>query len=389
MKVAIFTDTYTPEVNGVAKTLERWTLFLEQQGIPCKVFAPEINDQHVDFGKTTVERFYSFPFLLYPEIKLAIPRPFHIKQTLKEFEPTIIHTATPFNLGLYGKRYALKNQIPFVASYHTNFEQYLPYYKIKWIEQVMWKYMDWFHQNCSKIYVPSESTLGSLALREYPNLEVWGRGVDTKLFHPDADRESVLGTYGIDPDTFVLLYVGRIAPEKSMDVLFDIMEGIPAHIRSLCHLMVVGDGPSLPELREKYGNDNSVSFHGFIEGKQLAELYAAADIFVFPSATETFGNVVLEAMASGTPVIGANAGGVKNSISHNETGILCEPGRVDQFVKAIVDLYENIELRYQLSIAGREYSLTQTWDSILHKLLDSYRSVVNSPLKYLAGIGLR
>lgn len=377
MKVALFTDTYLPDVNGVARTLGRWVEYLESHGVTCRVFAPQSdNGGGSDYNDSMVERFYSIPFLLYPECKLAIPNPISIKKMLQEFKPDIIHCATPFNLGLYGLHYAKKNKIPVVASYHTHFDQYLQYYKIQWVEGMLWRYLGWFHQTCRKIYVPSKSTLSYLQERGFLNLEVWSRGVDVARFHPEVDRQAVLTKAGANPDKFSLLYVGRLAPEKSVDVLLEAFDSLPEHLKSRAELILAGDGPLHEELSETYGDREDIRFLGFVEGRELADLFAAADLFVFPSATETFGNVVLESMASGTAVIGVEAGGVQDTVRHMETGWLSPVGDVEAFAGAIATLMENDELRGSISTAGREYALLQTWDSIFSRLLDSYRQVV-------------
>lgn len=377
MKVALFTDTFLPDVNGVAKTLGRWVRYLESQGATCRVFAPQSDSgMGTDYNNSMVERFYSIPFLLYPECKLAIPNPISIKKTLMEFQPDIIHCATPFNLGLYGLHYAKKHKIPIVASYHTHFDQYLQYYKIQWVEGMLWRYLGWFHQTCRRIYVPSHSTLRYLEERGFHNLEVWSRGVDVSRFHPIADRDAVLRRHGADPSKFQLLYVGRLAPEKSVDVLLEAYERLPSRIKDEAQLILAGDGPLFKELTETYKDRTDLKFLGFVEGQELSDLFASADLFVFPSATETFGNVVLEAMASGTPVIGAASGGVQDTIRHMQTGVLCPVGDAEAFASAVETLYDSPSLRAGFSAAGREYSLLQSWDSIFARLMDSYRQVI-------------
>lgn len=377
MKVAIFTDTFLPDVNGVARTLGRWVRYLESQGATCRVFAPQSEGgTGTDYSNTMVERFYSIPFLLYPECKLAIPNPITIKKTLMEFKPDIIHCATPFNLGLYGLHYAKKHKIPIVASYHTHFDQYLQYYKIQWVEGMLWRYLGWFHQTCRRIYVPSMSTQRYLEERGFHNLEVWSRGVDVSRFHPEVDREAVLKRAGADPSKFTMLYVGRLAPEKSVDVLLDAYAKLPERMKEQSQLILAGDGPLHKELIETYGDRADMKFLGFVEGQELSDLYAASDVFVFPSATETFGNVVLEAMASGTPVIGANAGGVSDTVRHMQNGWLCPVGDASAFAQAVETLFDNPELRTGLGHAGRLYSEQQSWDSIFARLLDSYRQVI-------------
>ncbi|MFD2671201.1 glycosyltransferase family 4 protein [Marinicrinis sediminis] len=376
MKVALFTDTYIPDVNGVAKTLGRWVDFLDDKGISCKVFAPSHEMTNDGIDQNIVERFHSIPFLLYPECRLGIPNPIHIRRTLKELQPDIIHVATPFNMGLYGQRYAKRHGIPLVASYHTHFDQYLGYYKINWVESILWKYMTWFHQDCEKIYVPSRSTQTYLEERGFEHLEIWSRGIDSKQFNPYVDRQDVLRAHGVDPDKFMILFVGRLAPEKGIDVLFDAFAKLPEDIRANSQLVLAGDGPLYKELLEQYEHDPNVKLLGFVKGEPLSKLYAAADVFLFPSATETFGNVVLEAMACGTPVIGAHAGGVKDNIQHRKTGMLCPPEQAEQFAASVEELYRDVTLRELMSAEARAYAMEQSWDAIFERLLKSYREVI-------------
>ncbi|MCI3920670.1 glycosyltransferase family 1 protein [Paenibacillus sp. TRM 82003] len=375
MRIALFTDTYLPEVNGVAKTLGRWAAYLESQGIPCKVFAPTAEQRELP-ERSAVERFFSVPFLLYPECKFTIVNPLNVKKALREFRPTLIHVATPFNLGLYGSHYARKHDIPLVASYHTHFDQYLSYYKLQWMEPMLSKYMSWFHADCKKVYVPSRSTLEHLNTKGFPELEIWSRGIRTDQFRPDVDREAALASFGLDPNKFTVLYVGRLALEKSVDVLLESFRRVPEPLREGMQLAVAGDGPLYKEISDSIEPGESIRMLGFVEGQRLCELYAAADVFLFPSATETFGNVVLESLASGTPVVGAAAGGVKDNVRHGETGWLCPPGDAAAFTDALVRLRGDAGLRARLSVAGREYALTQSWDSIFARLLASYEDVL-------------
>ncbi|RTE07025.1 glycosyltransferase family 4 protein [Paenibacillus whitsoniae] len=381
MRVALFTDTFLPDVNGVAKTLGRWTQFLEAKGVQIKVFAPA--SLHAkDHDPFRVERFYSIPLLLYPECRLAIPNPLQLRKTLHAFQPTLVHCATPFNLGLFGLHHARKYKTPLVASYHTHFDQYLSHYKIPWVEPTLWKYMQWFHHSCEKVYVPSQSTLHHLESKGMRNLEIWSRGVDTAQFHPNVERKSVLAAYGISSQSFVILYVGRLAPEKSVEVAIESFRSLPADIRKNSRLIIAGDGPSAALLREFCEDEGDVTFTGFVQGRQLADLYAAADVLLFPSATETFGNVVLEAMASGTPVIGAAAGGVQDTIAHGQTGLLCPPGDVAAFTEALQRLYLSEADRHRLAAAGLAYAQRQSWDHIFSKLLASCEEVVQRSAEF-------
>ncbi|WP_425482035.1 glycosyltransferase [Cytobacillus depressus] len=209
-------------------------------------------------------------------------------------------------------------------------------------------------------------------------MEMWSRGVDCELFHPFYDKLVVRKKYQIRKK-YILIYVGRLAPEKDVHTLLEIAKALPSHINENLQWLIVGDGPSRDQLQNEALEN--MKFTGFLQGKELAEIYAAADLFVFPSPTETFDNVVLESLASGTPVIGANSGGVKCMIQEGITGRLCPPGNIPQFTQAIVELLYNHSLRSQMGAEGRKYALTQRWDTIFEQLLQSYSSVIDKENK--------
>ncbi|MBM4763024.1 glycosyltransferase family 1 protein [Bacillus sp. B15-48] len=371
MKIAIFTDTFYPDINGVARTLKRFTDYLHANNHSVKVFAPTASSG--EYVSTHIHRFKSLSFILYPECRLAFPNVFSIKDELEQFKPDIIHVATPFNMGLSGVYYANKLNIPLVGSYHTDFNQYLQYYNLQFLAKFLWKYMYWFHKSFKKTFVPSIETLEQLKMNEFSNLEVWPRGVDCQLFHPFYDQYSVRQKYKIRKP-YILSYVGRLAPEKDVHILLDVAKSLPLHIAENVQWMIVGDGP-LREIVEKEAPP-SMMFTGYLQGQELAEIYSVSDLFVFPSPTETFGNVALESLASGTPVIGANSGGVKSIIKNGFTGRLCEPGDVAAFTNAVCEVLMNDHLRTSMGIEARNYALTQKWETIFENLLGHYRMVV-------------
>ncbi|MDF2788510.1 MAG: glycosyl transferase, partial [Neobacillus sp.] len=295
-----------------------------------------------------------------------------------QFSPDLIHVATPFTVGLCGLYFAKKYNIPIVGSYHTDFNDYLHFYDLDFLSNPLWKYMKWFHSPFKKLFVPSIDTLEKLKNRGFRNLEIFPRGVDCQLYHPNYQKESVLNRYGIS-NRFLLTYVGRLAPEKDLKTLMKIANSLPPELNNQVHWLIAGDGPLLEELR--MAALPNMTFTGYLKGVGLAETYSATDLFIFPSPTETFGNVALEALASGTPVIGANAGGVKHIISNGITGYLCEPGNVADFVNRIVQLLGNDSFRNQMSLNARKYALTQKWDQIFEDLLNHYSAVIDEPSK--------
>lgn len=377
MKIAIFTDTFYPDINGVAHTLKRLTDYFQKHNTSYKVFAPKSTNN--EYISENIHRFESLSFFLYPECRLALPKPHQIKKELLAFSPDLIHVATPFNMGLCGIYYAKKLNIPLVGSFHTDFEQYLSYYDLPFLSKLCWRYMSWFHQSFEKNFVPSLDTLEKLSRQDFKNLEIWPRGVDCQHFHPHYSPDPVRKKFQISK-RFLLTYVGRLAPEKDLDTLMSAAKNIPEEINEQIQWIVAGDGP-LREKLEQHAPAN-MTFTGYLNGKELAEIYSASDLFVFPSPTETFGNVVLEALASGTPVIGSNSGGVKNILSQGITGILCEPRDTAGFVQAICRLLTRDSERWQMGMEGRKYALSQRWDRIFDHLIRQYDAVIRERKKY-------
>jgi glycosyltransferase involved in cell wall biosynthesis len=374
MRIAIFTDTYDPDINGVARTLKHFIHYLDNKNISYKVFAPDsLSNEYVS---SNVRRIKSLSFFLYPECRLAFPNLSRIKSELEKFSPDIIHVATPFNMGLCGVYLAKKLTIPLVGSYHTDFDHYLKFYDLRFFSKILWKYMNWFHKPFKKLFVPSNETLTQLKCQGFVNLEVWPGGVDCQLFHPYYEKQAIREQWGISKK-YLLTYVGRLAPEKDVKTLLAVAKALPAEINEEVQWFVIGDGPQREELQIEAPANMTLT--GYLTGEQLAEIYSASDLFVFPSPTETFGNVVIEALASGTPGITANSGGVKNIITAGVTGYLCETGNVKEFTNAILKLLENDSLRKQFGIEGRNYALTQSWDEIFSNLLWHYRAVIDEP----------
>jgi glycosyltransferase involved in cell wall biosynthesis len=376
LKIAIFSDTFYPDINGVAQTLKKFTNYLEGRRISYKVFAP--NPVKNEYVSDHIHRLKSLSFFLYPECRLAFPNFMQVKSEIEQFSPDLIHVATPFTVGLCGLYFAKKYNIPIVGSYHTDFNDYLHFYDLEFLSNPLWKYMKWFHSPFKKLFVPSIDTLEKLKNRGFENLEIFPRGVDCQLYHPNYQKEVILNRYGISK-RFLLTYVGRLAPEKDLKTLMKIANSLPPEMNKQIHWLIAGDGPLLEELQ--MAALPNMTFTGYLQGVGLAEVYSATDLFIFPSPTETFGNVVLEALASGTPVIGANAGGVKHIISNGVTGHLCEQGNAGDFVNRIVQLLGNDNYRVQLALNARKYALTQKWDQIFDNLLNHYSAVIDEPSK--------
>ncbi len=373
MKIALFSDTYYPQVNGVANTLYRLVRYWEQKGIECKVIAPKTGSNNV--YETHTHSLPSMRFLLYKECRVALPFNRFVTQELLAYEPDLIHVATPFSSGLFGMNHARKYGIPMVASYHTNFDHYLSYYNLQWATSFLWKYMLWFHSFFDRTYVPSQDTLEHLTSKGFNRLSIWGRGVDTALYHPNQHSADFKRKHNIPQDCILLSYVGRLAPEKDVETLLNIIKGFPAEWHDKVCWMIVGEGPSEEELKQSLRSYPNVRFTGYLRGEELSQAYSTSDLFIFPSPTETFGNVVLESMASGTPTIGANSGGVRTIIKDGSNGYLVTPGDAKSFIDRILFLLMHPNLLKQFSHKAREYALTQSWEMIFGNLTNDYMEI--------------
>jgi glycosyltransferase involved in cell wall biosynthesis len=316
----------------------------------------------------------SVPFPVYPECRISLSRYSTIEKQIDEFRPDVIHVATPFTLGFVGVRFGLRHKVPVVASYHTNFDQYLDYYRLPLLKKMFWSYTTWFHSLCERNYCPSTVTKELLESNGVKNVELWSRGIDTIQYNPHRKDQQLRQKFRIGESKLLLLYVGRMAPEKDLDILLNSYRTLPPDVADQVHLIMVGDGPLMAKLRkEEYSN---ITWTGFLQNEALSEIYASSDLFVFPSGTETFGNVVLEAMASGLPVVGVEAGGLIDLITHLKDGLLCRPRSVDSFREGINLLVRNPHLRLQMAYFARLNALKRDWDSEFTRLMDSYSKVL-------------
>lgn len=291
--IAIVTDAWHPQTNGVVRTLAATGETLRGWGHEVAVISPDL--------------FASLPCPTYPEIRLALTWPGEVGQRLRALGPDAVHIATEGPLGLAARNYCLRRGVPFTTAYHTQFPEYvarrtgLP---ARWF----WHYIRWFHRPARRVMVATESIRAELRAQGLSNLHHWGRGVDLACFSPDAPPPPEFA--GIEGP--ILLYVGRVAVEKNIEAFLD------------CDYpgtkVVVGDGPALAALQARY---REAHFLGAKRGRELAGCYAGADVFVFPSRTDTFGLVMIEALACGTPVAGFPVAGPRDIVTQ-ETGALSE-----------------------------------------------------------------
>jgi glycosyltransferase involved in cell wall biosynthesis len=372
MRISLITETYFPQVNGVSRTLGELVRYLTEQGDQVQLI-------HPDYGETTerdhhhLVRSLNLPF--YKELYLPIPPFGEVRKAIDGFQPDLVHIATEATLGLSALRHVVRRKIPAVSSFHTNFDQYSGHYRVGWAKGTVWRYLRWFHNRTLETYVPSLTTIRELEARGFERLVLWPRGVDGTIFRPDRPgRNDVREAYGWRPDDLVISFVSRIAPEKDVAYLATALSIVAAR-RPDVRILFVGDGPSRGELERRMGA--IARFAGYRTGADLADHYAAGDVFAFSSRTETFGNVILEAMASGMPVVAVRAGGVGDTIQPGTTGFLVEPSDPpERFAEAVLSLVDQPDKRRGIAAAARSYALSQNWDAIMGNLRDHYRRVI-------------
>lgn len=369
MRIAIVTETFLPKWDGIANTLCHLLDYLEENGHTTQLFAPE--GVVPCYGKTRVVHFPSIPFPLYPSLRLAPPMISDMRNSLLDFEPDVMHVVGPISLGIEALRRAKELHIPTVASFHTDVAGFAEQWGLGLFSNFVWQHLRELHNQAQLNLAPSHFTKQQLAKLGFKRLGVWSRGVNTGLFSPQRRsaemRQRLSQGESGQP---LLLYVGRLSPEKRIDLLKGALLANPD-----CRLAIVGDGPQRGWLENHFAG-TPTHFTGQLRDEELAAAYASADIFTYTGAHETFGNVVLEAMASGLAVAAPASGGLLDFARHGENALLFRPGDVQDLSKAIARLSRDARLASRLAAAGRETASTRTWQQVLSGLMSDYNSLL-------------
>ncbi|MGM0588227.1 MAG: glycosyltransferase family 4 protein [Bacteroidota bacterium] len=374
LRVAIFTGNYNHIKDGVSLTLNRLVKFLEDQGIPVLVIGPTVDAPAIDHEGEFIPA-PSIPMPGRPEYRITVGLPNAIQDRLDKFDPTLVHIATPDWLGFRAMRYAQDQNVQIVASYHTHFTSYLKYYNLDMLEKLGWKYLKWFYSQCRHIYVPSPSMADELKEKGIENgLRIWARGVDTDLFNPERRSRQWRQAQGFADDDWVVSFVSRLVWEKGLQTFVDVIKRLQGENKRF-RALVVGDGPVKKELEQMLPE---AIFTGFLEGKELATAYASSDIFLFPSDTETFGNVTLEALSSGVPAVVADATGSRSLVEPGINGCWAPPRKPTEFTHCVQDIVKDPNNYQKMRKAARQKALAYSWDNINADLVDFYHEALGN-----------
>lgn len=366
LRIAVVTETYPPEINGVALTLQRVVEGLRERGHQVQLVRPRQASEATQAAPGVPDDVLmrGMPIPRYPHLQLGLPSRRQLEPLWTLQRPDLIHIATEGPLGWSALRVARKLRIPLTSDFRTNFHAYSSHYGMGWLSKPIMAYLRRFHNQTLSTMVPTRGLAERLAQAGFERLQVVARGVDTGIFDPTLRNEALRAGWGAAPDTPVLLCVGRLAKEKSLPLLVRAYAQARL-VRPDLKLVLVGDGPMRAELQALAPD---AIFTGQLGRAELARHYASSDIFGFPSQTETFGNVVLEAMASGLAVLAYDYAAAAENIAPGQTGLLAPMDDSESFVRQLVELAQDDGLRQRLRSAARGAARLRDWPGIVAQI---------------------
>jgi glycosyltransferase involved in cell wall biosynthesis len=373
LRIALFTETFLPKIDGIVTRLCHTVRHLQLLGHDVLVVAPD--GKLAEYEGARILGVPGPPFPLYPDLKMAFPRP-SIGKALAEFRPDLIHTAQPMLLGSAAFYYAAQQRVPLVVSYHAQVDRYLHYYGIGMLESLFWKAQKSAYNGADLVLCTSQVMVDLLQRQGIQRVHLWQRGVDTDTFRPElasADMRARLteGHSEARSEGKLLLYVGRLSAEKGLEATKPILQAIPG-----LRLALVGDGPHREKLQQYFAGTPTY-FAGYLKGADLAAAYASADVFFMPSRTETLGLVVLEAMAAGTPVVAAAEGGLLDIVRDGVTGHLYPAGDESASISAVRKLLSDPVHYEAMRRAARLDAEQWSWAAATRQLERFYRTILS------------
>jgi glycosyltransferase involved in cell wall biosynthesis len=377
LRVAIVTETYPPEINGVAMTICRMVEGLRKRHI-VQLVRPRQDRNHTPKVEPTLEEVLvrGFPIPRYPGLQLGLPAKQRLLKLWEKQRPDVVHLVTEGPLGSSALAAARKLGIPVSSDFHTNFHSYSEHYGFGWLYKSVAAYLRNLHNRTDTTLVPTQELYETLAQDGYHNLRVVARGVDTTLFHPNKRTDKLRLRWGaVADDCQVVMYVGRISPEKNLQLVFRAFNAMQTANQNL-KLVLVGDGPVRAELQRQHPE---CIFAGMRTGEDLAAHYASADIFLFPSMTETYGNVTVEAMASGLGVVAYRYAAAAQHIVHGKSGLYAEFGNEEEFMQQACRLASDPSLTERIRWHAHQSMLKLDWQNIVDEFDQALTELAAKP----------
>jgi glycosyltransferase involved in cell wall biosynthesis len=374
LRVAVVTETYPPEVNGVAATASRVVEGLRERGHVMQLLRPRQNEQDLASEKKGLHQVLlrGLPIPRYPELKMGLPCKKTLINLWQTGRPDVVHIVTEGPLGWSALQAATQLSLPVVSDFRTNFHAYSLHYGMGWLSGPVMGYLRKFHNRTACTMVPTASLRSELLSKGFEKLNVVARGVDTQLFNPARRSDDLRRSWGAGPGTMVAMCVGRLAPEKNLDVVLDAFEAMRQQEPKL-RLVLVGDGPDRARLMQRCPD---AIFAGMRRGEDLAAHYASADVFLFASVTETFGNVVTEAMASGLAVVAYDHAAAGQLLRHGENGLLARCGDRPEFCRVARRLAGELHQAQALGAAARNTAMRLDWGRIVDAVEAVYGAAI-------------
>lgn len=372
--IALVTETFAPEVNGVANTLGRLCAGLRASGQHVQLVRPRQGQEASDSSAEQI-LVRGWPIPGYPGLQWGQGALNKLLRNWQRQRPDVLYIATEGPLGLSALRAAKRLHIPVVSGFHTNFQQYTSHYGAGLLSRALTHYLRWFHHRTAVTLVPSHSQRIELQRRGFNNLALLSRGVDSQLFHPGKRSELLRREWGLAPDDVAIVHVGRLAAEKNLDLLVKSFNSLQLEQpQRPLKLIVVGDGPCRARLQQRLP---TAHFCGLRRGEDLASHYASGDVFLFPSLSETFGNVVLEAMASGLAVVAYDQAAAAQHIQHGHTGALAVSGDEQGFIDAASWLLNDATTLRRVRLNARQHAAQQGWPAIVTAFEQHLRQAIS------------
>ncbi|MBL8134519.1 MAG: glycosyltransferase family 1 protein [Anaerolineae bacterium] len=368
MRVALFTETFLPKIDGIVTVVCLLLDHLEKRRVETVVIAPKMGVQN--YRSIPVIGVPGVPLPLYPELRVGPPN-LSTYQRLKAFQPDVAHYIHPVLIGIPGMMMARRLGIPVLASFHLDLARLVHHYRLGFMEPLTDLATRVVFNAADASLAPSRMIQHYMQRIGVRNVGLWGRGVDAERFNPrHRSAEMRHRMTGGHPDDTLLLYVGRISGEKQIDHLRPVLDAVPG-----TRLAIIGDGPARAEMESRFAG-TPTTFMGYMTGEPLSQAYASADVFVFPSAMETFGLVVVEAMAAGLPVVASRVGGIPDVVRIGETGYTFDVGDIEGLIAGVRAAAASRERIAAMGRAARAFAETQSWDAMMDEVIDLYADLI-------------